>query len=402
VTTTAAADTTTPESDIDLFAPHVLVDPYPAYRVIRDLGPVVRLTAHPTYVIARYDDVRAALRDTEVFSSGQGVALTEMSNAAMAGNVIATDPPDHRTLRLILSEKLSLRPLRRLQADIEQRADALVAEVVRRETFDAVTDLAERFPVDVVADLIGLPAEGRETLLPGADAIFCSIGPMNDLLQERLPALMAVQEHLESVFDRERLTPGSWGASILDAVESGRIPHREGVMLLGAFLTAGMDTTVHAIGHYLRVLAERPDVWAALKADPTAVPAGFEEVLRLDAPAQGFFRITTADAVVDGLTVPAGSRVLLSYASAGRDERKYEYPDEFRLERAPREHLAFGFGVHACVGQTLARMEAKAVIESMLRRVEVLELAGDPERRLNSITRGLASLPLRVTRADAP
>ena len=166
-----------PVSDVDVFSDEVVADPYPTYRALRDAGPAVRLTAYPIWVIARYADIRAALVDWESFTSAQGVALTDEMNAPMRGGVLASDPPEHDVLRSVLSEKLAPRALATLRADIAERADRLVADAVAMGSFDAVTDLCERLPVDVVADLIGLAPEGRERLLPGADATFASLGP---------------------------------------------------------------------------------------------------------------------------------------------------------------------------------------------------------------------------------
>jgi cytochrome P450 len=396
MTATAAPS---PASDVDVFSDDVLTDPYPAYRALRDAGPAVRLSAHPVWAITRYDDVRAAVADWESFSSAQGVALTDEMNAPMRGSVLASDPPQHDVLRSVLSEKLAPRALATLRADITERADRLVADAVAKGSFDAVTDLCERLPVDVVADLVGLAPEGRERLLPGADATFASLGPLDDRMQARIPTLMAYLEYMFSFSDRTKLTPGSWGAAIWEAVDEGRLPAESAVPLINAYLVAGMDTTVHGLGAYVRFLAEDPQLWAALKADPSRIAAGFEETLRLESPVQGFFRNTTRDVDVDGVLVPAGSRVLLSFASANRDERHYPDPDRFDLARNPVDHLAFGYATHGCAGQGLARMEARALVESLLRRVDRLEPAGEPVQHENPIARGLAHLPVTVVAA---
>lgn len=388
-----------PLSDVDVFSDAVLADPYPAYRSLRDAGPVVRLAGHSAWAITRYADVRAALADATSFSSAAGVGLAEEMNAMMLGTVLASDDPQHAALRAVLSEKLAPRALAGLRGEIAERADALVAYAVAQGSFDAVPELCQRLPVDVVADLIGLPAEGREMLLPGAEAMFATFGPLDERLQARMPRVMAYFEFMKAVTNRQTLTPGSWGAAILDAVDAGRIAPESALPLVSAYLIAGMDTTVHALGNYLRVLAENPDIWAALKADPALVAPGFEENLRLESPAQAFFRLTTRDVEVDGVHVPAGTRVLLSFGSANRDERHYPDPDRFDLTRNPVDHLAFGYATHGCAGQGLARIEAQAVIGAMLRRVDRLELASDPVRHPHPITRGLAHLPLTVVPA---
>jgi cytochrome P450 len=176
-----------PVSGIDIYSDEILADPYPAYRAIRDAGPAVQLTAYPIWVIGRYADVRAALRDWQAFTSSEGVAMTEQMNANMRGSVLASDPPEHDVLRGVLSEKLAPRALAKLRDEIGERADAIVAEAVAKGTFDAVPDLCARLPVEIVADLIGLPPEGRERLLPGSDAVFATFGPLDARMQARMP-----------------------------------------------------------------------------------------------------------------------------------------------------------------------------------------------------------------------
>jgi cytochrome P450 len=391
-----ASPVSVPTSDVDVFASDVLADPYDAYRSLRDAGPAVHLTSHPVWFLGRYADVRAALADWETFTSAQGVALTDDMNAPMLGGVLATDPPEHDVLRAVLSEKMAPRALAKLRGDIAERADALVADVVARGSFDAVTDLAQALPVDVVADLIGLPQEGRDKLLPGADATFASFGPLDERMMARMPVFMDYMGYMQSVSERSVLAPGSWGAAVWEAVDAGRIPAETAGPLLTAYLVAGMDTTVAAIASYVRFLAEDPELFALLKADPALIGGGFEEALRIESPVQGFFRNTTRDVDIDGVVVPAGSRVLLSNGSADRDERHYPDPDRFDVHRNPVDHLAFGYATHGCAGQGLARIEARALIESLLRRVDRIEPAGEPVRHEHPVVRGLERLPVTV------
>lgn len=389
-----------PVSDVDIYSDDVLHDPYETYRALRDAGPAVRLTSHPVWVITRYADVRAALADADAFSSASGVGIADDMNAMQAGSVLASDDPQHALLRSILSEKLAPKALIALRGAIAEQADALVAEAVAQGSFDAVTDLAARLPVDVVADLIGLPHEGREVLLPGADALFTSFGPMNARLQQRIPDVTAYMEYMTAMTDRDKLAPDSWGSAILDAVDDGRLAPESAMPLMAAYLIASMDTTVHSLGNYLRLLAENPGLWQRFKSDPGLVGAGFEENLRLDSPVQSLTRVTTRDVDVDGTTIPAGSRVVICFGSANRDERQYPDPDRYDLDRNPVDHLAFGYATHGCAGQGLARIEAQALIGSLLRRVERIEPAGEPVRHLNPVIRGLAHLPVTVVRSE--
>jgi cytochrome P450 len=169
--------------------------------------------------------------------------------------------------------------------------------------------------------------------------------------------------------------------------------------MMGAFVVAGMDTTVNAIGSAIWLLAERPDQFAALRADPSLAKSAFEETLRYESPVRLFARGATRDTEIDGVPIAGGDRVVLLFGAANRDERRYPTPERFEITRNPLDHVAFGFGIHVCVGAGLARLEGPAILASLARRVETLELAGTPKRHLNNVIRGLAELPVAVTAA---
>jgi cytochrome P450 len=386
-------------SDVDLFSRDLLDDPYPVLRELRDRGGAVYMRQHDFYALTRYDDVRRADRDWETFTSARGVGLAPEINAGQIGGVLASDGPEHDALRAVLREQVSPRAINKLRGDIERQAAELVEAVVKLGTFDAMSQLAQRLPIQVVADLIGVPEEGRERLIPGADAAFASFGPLTPDLEARLPYLVAFLEWVAEVGTREHLRPGSWGAAVYDAVDEGRLPAEKALPLMRAFLVAGMDTTVNGIASMLRIFAERADVWDEIRQDPTLGSAAFEETLRLEAPVQGFFRETTCDVEIDGTTVPAGSRVLLHFGSANRDERHFVDPDRFDLHRGSLDHLAFGNGTHSCAGQGLARLEARAMVKALTERVATFEIAGPPVRHYNPVVRGLEKLPVSITPA---
>ena len=386
---------TVAESDIDLFDEDLYADPYGAYRELRDLGGVVYMRQHDFYALTRYEEVRAADGDSQTYSS-KGVALLPEFNEMLVGTIIATDPPDHAALRGVLSEQLAPRAINKLGNDIRQRADELVQSVVRLGTFDAVTELAQQMPMSIVADLIGIPPEGREILIPGAESFFACFGPMNSFMETKVPVVTAFNEWMASVSRRDKLTPGSWGDAIFKAVDDGRIGEQSALPLMTAFLVAGMDTTVNGIGAMIRVFAEQPETWAALRADPSLAAAAFEETLRFESPVQLFFRQTTRDVVVDGVTIPANSSVALHFGSANRDERHYPHPDTFDIHRNPLDHMAFGYGTHGCAGQALARIEARAIVAALLEHVDHIELAGPADLHYNTVARGLGRLPVTV------
>lgn len=395
--------TMAPESAADLFSDDVLTDPYPTLADLRAAGPVVWLSTLDVFVLPRYAEARAALGDHATFSSAQGVALNEAANAirrsgSASSSLIVSDPPRHTQLRSVLAERLAPKALRKLRADIEGRADELVEEVVGRGSFDAVRDLAEPFPVNVVADLIGLPREGRDKYLLWADGAFNAAGPDNERTQRGVPLLKEQLEYLTSVATRDRLTPGSMGAAIFEAADRGDIESDTILPLLSAYLTAGMDTTMNAIGHAVWLFGRHPDQWEKVHENPDLIPGAFNEILRIETPAQTFSRVATTDHDAWGVTIPKGARVSIHNGSANRDERKWADPERFDVTRDAADHLAFGYGIHGCAGQGLARLEGHAIIAALVRRVARFEV-GEVERRINNVARGLASCPVAVTRA---
>jgi cytochrome P450 len=384
-----------PTTDLDLFGMDVGAAPE-RLRSLQDLAPAVFVPEHDFWVLTRYDDVRAAAADWETYSSAQGVALLDEFNAPVIGGLVATDPPEHDAIRAVLSQHTSPRAIASLRQDVAGQVDAIVEDALRSTSFDGVTELAQRVPLQILGDLLGLPEEGRDRLIPGADAINMTFGPLTPRLQEHLPIVGSYFHWIADVFNRETLRPGSWGAAILDAVDEGRLSPKLGLDQMNAFMVAGFDTTANAVGSLLRLFAERPDVWAALQNDPSLAGPVFEENLRMWSPIKGFFRVTTRDVRLGDVVLPPGTRVLLHFAAANRDERHYPDPDTFDIARNPVDHLSFGYGMHGCLGQALARLEARSVVDALLQRVERFELTGEPVLRDHPVIYGLGALPLRV------
>jgi cytochrome P450 len=388
---------TTPASDVDLFSDDVLSDPYPVYEELRSQGGAVWLDRHQAWALPRHADVRAVSRDHETFSSEPNPGLEPEQPYMPRGDVLCSDPPVHEKLRGVLASQLAPRALRGLGERIAAQADELVASVVEHGEFDAVAEIARRFPVNVVADLVGLGPERRQDLLTFADAAFNTFGPLNARTAASLETVSGLLEFMQSSMSRESLAPGSWGAAAYEAADRGEISHEDAARMMGAFVVAGMDTTVNSIGSAFWLLAERPDQFAALRENPDLAKSAFEETLRYESPVIFFARGALRDTQIDETPIAAGDRVLLLYGSANRDERRYEDPARFDVTRNPLDHVAFGYGIHVCVGAGLARLEGPSILASLARRVEKLELNGEPRRHLNNVIRGLAQLPVKVT-----
>lgn len=384
-----------PETDIDLWADGVLRNPYPSYEVLRSLGPVVWMSRYDAYALTRYEEVRTVLQDWESFTSAKGVGMDPRANARSGRGILTTDPPLHDTRRAILNRQLMPHSLTPHQADIEERADEMIAGLVARGSFDVVADLAQPYSVGVVADLVGLPTEQREHLLGRAEAAFNTFGPGNELLESSMQGFYDLFEYCTEFATPDRLDRGRWGTEIYDAGRRGDIEPEACPGLMLAYVWAGMDTTVNAIGSALWLFARHPDQWDLVRRDPELIPSAFNEVLRIEPPVQRFTRLTTTVVEIGGVTMPAAARVAALFGSANRDERRYEHPDTFDVERNPTNHLSFGRGIHRCVGAGLARLEGHAVLAALAERVERFEVV-DARWRANNALHGLETLRIRV------
>ncbi len=389
-----------PVTSIDLYTDDAILSPYDRYREIRDAGPIVWMERHDAWVVARYQQVRAVLRDTDTFTSTGGVSLNDPFNAALQGTTLASDPPEHDHLRKITVSSLTPRALAKDRSMIEGRADRLVAELVERGEFDAVADLARVLPLAVVPDFIGLPETGRDRMLDWASAVFDAIGPMNERTEQALPVLGELGEYAAERVAARDFAPGSLGAGVIAAADEGRIPLRQCPALLLDYLGPALDTTISAVGSAIWLFASHPDQWDKVRQNPSLIPNAFNEVLRVETPIRGFCRHTTRPTNVDGVDVGAGERVLVLYASANRDERKWEKADVFDVARPSGDHVGFGYGVRGCPGQGLARIEAHAVLAGLAGRVGRFELKG-AERSINNVIRAFSSVTVAVTGGEA-
>ena len=393
--------TSIPTSDLDLYSDEVLAEPYEHYRRLREAGPAVWLERHNVWVVARYDSVRAVLRDWKTFSSASGVAVNDVLNTAMRGNTLNSDPPLHDLLRNVVASRMTSQALRPTKEMIDQRAEALVERLVTQHSFDAVEDLAQALPLSIVPDFIGLPHEGREHLLDWAEATFNAMGPMNERCVDAVKKLPELFGYARQLAASGNLQPGSFGAGVLEAQRDGRITEAQCPQLFTAYLVPSVDTTISAVGSAIWLFGRYPDQWDQVRANPSLIPNAFEEVLRLESPLQSFSRLATSDYDVEGISIPAGSRVVVLFASANRDERKWEQADSFDVTRTTSGHLGFGYGVHLCAGASLARLEGQAILGALARRVERFEL-GKSTRKLNNVIRSLRTLAVTVHATTKP
>lgn len=385
-----------PVYDVDLYGDEVLRDPYSHYRVLRELGAVVRLPRNELYALGRFEDVRAALRNPGLFSSARGVAANDRVNEMSQGTTLASDAPLHDRLRAIIAAPLLPRALEEIAPQIRAEARRLVDDLVDRREFDAVTDLAQHLPLTIVSKLVGLEDYGRGSMLRWASATFNVLGTMNPRGCAAMSDVQEMRSYLGGSAIRERLRPGSWGDRIFAAADRGEVEAERCPVLMRDYLGPSLDTTIFATANLIMLFGRHPEQWDLVREDPALIPNAINEALRLESPIRGFTRYLADDARIGEATIPGGSRVLLLYASANRDERKWQDPERFDVRRRASDHLGFGNGTHMCAGLHLARLEMTALLEALVGKVARFEI-GAPVLALNNVLRGLVSLPVRVS-----
>ena len=391
-----------PVLDLDPFSTEFLSDPYPFHEQLRESGPVVWLARYGIVAMARYAEVRDALQDWKTYCSSRGGGLTDFAREKPwrpPSIVLEADPPLHSRTRGVLAKVLSRGPLEQHRAAFERKADELVRDVVARGEIDAIRELAEAFPIGVFPDAIGLRPDGRENLLPYGNMAFNAFGPRNDLFEASFADAQKVVGWIQAQCRREALAPEGIGAQVYASVAAGAVSEEEAGLLVRSILTAGLDTTIFGLGAAIWCFARFPEQWQALRTDPRKARVAFEEVIRYVSPVQTFFRTTTVPVEVAGVRIPADQKVLLFLAAANRDPRQWEAPERFDIGRRTLGHVGFGYGIHACVGQMVARLEAEILLSALARAVASIELVGEPTWRLNNTLHGLDRLPVRLRAA---
>jgi cytochrome P450 len=377
------------------FSPEVLADPAAAYRVWLERHPVYccRDFDPPFYVLSRQTDVTAALRDTTTFSSefGQGPRFTPPSG-------MMSDPPQHTLFRSLVQQAFTPRAVEAMAGRIERLADGLLDGCAGRDVIDVHDDYAFPLPVIVIAEMLGVPAADRHRFKHWSDAAVAAMG------SERPDAYASELAHMAGYLRgqiqeaRRPDAPGNLISGLVRAEADGRrLADDEILSVLSQLLVGGNETTTSLIANAVWRLLERPALWRVVVADPARIPSALEESLRFDPPVLGLFRNTTRAVTLHGVEIPAGSKVMLHYGAANRDPCVYEDADTFRLDRPPKRHLAFGLGVHFCLGAQLARLEASVALERLTARCPDLAFIDAGERIAPFFLWGRRRLPARTS-----
>jgi cytochrome P450 len=388
--------------EYDPFALDVIREPYLWYAWLRRQDGVYYSARRDIYVLSRYADVLAAARAHRSLSSAEGIAYQRQPLPMM----ITMDPPDHTRLRRLVAREFTPTAIQAWRPRIERLVGVMVDTLIGGKPVDFVTAVAHPLPIAVIAEVLGIPLADRETFkgwsVEVARGFGLDGGDDADTASQSVAGLMELLGYFAAQLDQRRTSPrDDLLTRLLRPQEEERLTTRELLYLLLLLLVAGNETTIDLLGNMVLALLETPSQWTLLKSRPELIPAAVEEALRFDAPVQGFFRTAVEPFEVGGGTIPRGGRTLVLFGAANRDPSHYPEPDSFLVERNPTDHLAFGSGIHQCLGAALARLEGALVLEHLLGKAERLEQAGEVVRTANPTLRGVVRLPLRLVSATA-
>ena len=369
---------------------------------MRALGPVVFIPQLGNYAVTRYAEVRAVLQNWQAFSSENAIPADQAGCDYFHGaSNLVTDPPGHDEIRVQMATPLLPGALDAVRGQIEDTAEALITRLVRQQHFDGMIDLARHLPETLVTELVGLPEDGRDNMLLWAASAFDITGIQNERGRRGVEVLNEMRHWIVTQATPDRLKPGSLTARIRDLVATGDIPEAQFLGVMNDYITPALDTTISATGELLYQLGRNPDQWAALVENPSLIDNAINEAVRLGSPIRSFTRRATAATTLAGVDLPANARVMVIYASANRDERKFPDPDRFDVTRIARDHVGFGHGIHQCVGMHLAKLEMVSILKSMLRHIERIDVR-EPTIVLNNTIHAFATLPVQFTARAIP
>jgi cytochrome P450 len=416
-------------STFNPFDPATLQCPFPHYQQMRAEQPVMLIESMGMYLVTRHDLVMSVLRDPATYSSmfgGAGMPLNAEARERMAEvmadgyprvpTMLTADMPEHTRYRRLVSKAFTPKVIAELEPVIRSITTRLIDSWIERNSIEFVTEFAVPLPVEVIAHALNVPESRMADFKRWSDDSIAGIGT-NITLDERVRAERGVNEYqhyFAAEFEKRKTEPQD---DLLTALLQARIDdddpevpdHRpldmpEMLSIVQQLLVAGNETTTKLLTETMRLLANNPDEWQKLKDDPSRAPAVIEEALRLSTPTQGMFRVVTTDTELGGVQLPKGSRIIIVFASANRDETLFPDPDAFDPDRASlREHLAFGKGIHFCLGAALSRLEGKVALEELSKRLDHFTLPDSNEYQYfpSFLLRGLTKLDVDIVAAGS-
>ena len=394
------------------FLPSFQTDPYPQYAALRAADPVHFSLALQAWVLTAWEECALVLRDDETFSSSSNTASGQLAEVLQqqrrefplgeTPTVLNSDPPVHTRLRSLLNRAFTPRAIEGLRPRIEEIAASLLDDAdAAKGRFDVAGGFAQPLPIIVIAELLGVPPEDRDRFKRWSVAIARTTDVLNTpaILEAAREATRELIAYMDEVVALRREAPG---ADILTALaaaeeEGERLSHDELLAFSILLLLAGHETTTNLIGNGLLALAARPELGARLRAEPSLLPSAVEELLRYDSSVQGVVRFARRRTELGGRTIEQGAALLPMVGAANRDPAQFSDPEELDIARSPNRHLAFGRGIHFCLGAPLARLEGEIAFRALLDRFPEPRIAEDGvERNGTLLLRGVGRLELEV------
>ncbi len=381
-----------PVWDIDPYDEAILANPVPYYAELRTKGPFAYIPKYSILACGRHLETKEVFSDWQRFVSSRGVGLQDFALEEPwrpASIVLEVDPPRHTQTRKVIMRALSPGAVRELKEFFQIEANKLIDVLLAKNEFDAVTDLAESYPTTVFPKAVGLKNVDAKILVNYGAMVFNALGPDNKLRRDAMAMGKTIVPWIMEQCKRENLYDNGFGASIYASADAGDITPEEAGMLVRSLLSAGVDTTVTAIGNALWCFANFPEQFEILKAKPELARAAFEEVMRFTSPVHSFCRIAGADTSVNGINIVEGTKILCVLGSANLDTDQWSDADKFDITRRATGHLALGSGIHGCVGQNVARAEGEAILSAIANKVSAIKQLGEAVWRPNNAIHAL-------------
>jgi len=390
----------------DPMDPEFLADPYPTYHRLRAEDPVHH-SPLGFWVLTRYEDVAAILRDARFIKEPLAALVAARFGSEVPRGVglsmLDRDPPDHTRLRSLVSKAFTPRVVEGLRPRIQAIVDDLIARAEPAGSMDLIEEFAYPIPVNVICEMMGVPVRDHERfkgwsldIARGLDSIW--LPPDSEIPRRSATARHAISDYFRELIAQRRTSPRADLLSALIAAEEAgdKLNEEELLATCILILIAGHETTVNLIGNGVLALLRHPAELSRLRATPGLITSAVEELLRYDGPVQRTARVASADATIGGHTIPQGDMVMPFIGAADRDPAHFPEPDRLNLSRADNRHIAFGWGIHFCLGAPLARVEGQIAIDTLVRRLPRLALIGDSVEYRQSLTlRGLKTLPVK-------
>ncbi|WP_435219116.1 cytochrome P450 [Streptomyces sp. bgisy034] len=385
--------------------------PHHLFAELRRTRPVAWIEEPPSegfaggpgfWAVTRYEDVVTVSRDPAVFSSHAGATFLRDQRpkdlAALQQMMLNIDPPDHGKLRSIVSKAFTPRMVKGMFDSVDAHAEAIVADLKPGTEIDLVEKVSSEMPLRVLADVLGVSSADRGLLYDWTNRM---VG-LDDPSYGGLPAFVSAFTEMfaysaeQTRAKRAHPTDDIWSTIVNAEVDGERLSTGDLNRFFQLLVIAGNETTRNLLTGAVLTLGDHPDQWDALRADPELLPSAIEEVLRFHAPVIQFRRTATRNTVLGGQRIEEGQKVVMFYGSANRDEAVFADPDRFDITRNPVNHLAFGTGTHFCLGNSLARMEARVLLGRLFARFPQVRLAGEPERFRSNFINGIRRLPVQL------